>query len=31
MASTTNDYRLTNVTTEKTNALNNLNNTYNKI
>ena len=31
MASTTNDYRLTNVTTEKTNALNNLNNTYNNM
>lgn len=31
MASTTNDYRLTNVTNEKNSALNNLNNTYNSM
>ena len=31
MPSTTNDYRLTNVTTEKTNALNQMNNTYNNM
>ena len=31
MASTTNDYRLTNVTNEKNTALNNLNNTYNSM
>lgn len=31
MASTTNDYRLTNVTNEKNNALNQMNNTYNNM
>lgn len=31
MPSTTNDYRLTNVTAEKTNALNQMNNTYNNM